>query len=240
MKMNVRTIKIKIATKKIVLLIAIFINTYSLYSQNPQKSGIIIIKSEPQNASILIDGTHKEKTNYIFKNLQSGKHNIKVFFKNMKILNQYLTIDIDLKPNEKNIIFADFINNKISNNVKAINITDDSTMNNKPQKENKIFYAVEEIPEFPGGIKALRKYIATHIVYPEIAKKNGITGKVYVQFIINEKGKIEQVKVVRGVDPSIDKEAIRIIKNLPTWEPGKQGGKPVKVTFTLPINFPFN
>ncbi len=106
--------------------------------------------------------------------------------------------------------------------------------------EAPVFYVVEDMPEYPGGVNAMRKYIATHIVYPEIAKENGITGKVYVQFVVNQRGKIEQVKVVRGVDPSLDKEAVRVIKSLPIWKPGKQRGKPVKVSYTVPINFQLN
>ena len=108
------------------------------------------------------------------------------------------------------------------------------------EAEAPVFYVVEDMPEFPGGTNALRKYIATHIVYPEIAKENGITGKVFIQFVVNKKGKIEQVKVMRGVDPSLDKEAIRVIKSLPKYKPGKQRGKPVKVSFTVPINFQLN
>jgi len=108
------------------------------------------------------------------------------------------------------------------------------------EEEAEVFYVVENMPEFPGGTNEMRKFIATNIIYPEIAKENGITGKVYVQFVVNGKGKIEQVKVVRGVDPSLDKEAIRVIKSLPTWKPGKQRGKPVKVSFTVPINFQLN
>ncbi len=108
------------------------------------------------------------------------------------------------------------------------------------EEEAAVFYVVEDMPVFPGGTNALRKYIATHIVYPEIAKENGITGKVFIQFVVNKKGHIEQVKIMRGVDPSLDKEAIRVIKSLPTYKPGKQRGKPVKVSFTVPINFQLN
>ena len=96
------------------------------------------------------------------------------------------------------------------------------------------------MPEFPGGDLELRKYIAQNIQYPEIAKENGIQGKVFVQFVVNQKGEVEQVKVVRGVDPSLDKEAVRVIQSLPKWKPGSQRGKPVKVSFTVPINFQLN
>ncbi|MBE9468006.1 MAG: energy transducer TonB [Bacteroidetes bacterium] len=108
------------------------------------------------------------------------------------------------------------------------------------EEEAEVFYVVEDMPVYPGGTNEMRKFIANNISYPEIAKENGITGKVYVQFVVNGKGKVEQVKVVRGVDPSLDKEAIRVIKNLPKWKAGKQRGKPVKVSFTVPINFQLN
>ena len=119
-------------------------------------------------------------------------------------------------------------------------ITSDSTLKSKPKKETNILRTVDEVPEFPGGINELRKYISTNLIYPEIAKKNSITGKVFVQFVINEKGGIEQTKVVRGVDSSLNKEAVRVIKSMPLWKPGKVKGKPVKGSFTLPIKFPFD
>lgn len=108
------------------------------------------------------------------------------------------------------------------------------------EAEAQVFFIVENMPEFPGGDLELRKYIAQNIQYPEIAKENGIQGRVFVQFVVNKKGKVEQVKVVRGVDPSLDKEAIRVIQSLPAWKPGSQRGKPVKVSFTVPINFQLN
>ncbi len=108
------------------------------------------------------------------------------------------------------------------------------------EEEAKVFVIVENMPEFPGGQKGLRKHIAKSVQYPEIAKENGIQGKVYVKFVVNQTGNIEQVKVLRGVDPALDKEAIRVIKSLPKWKPGSQRGKPVKVSFTVPIYFQLN
>jgi len=110
----------------------------------------------------------------------------------------------------------------------------------KEEEEAEVFFIVENMPEFPGGDLELRKHIAQSVQYPEIAKENGIQGRVFVQFVVNQKGKVEQVKVVRGVDPSLDKEAIRVIESLPDWKPGSQRGKPVKVSFTVPINFQLN
>ncbi|MBR2195241.1 MAG: energy transducer TonB [Salinivirgaceae bacterium] len=108
------------------------------------------------------------------------------------------------------------------------------------EEEEQIFMIVENMPEFPGGDLALRKYIAENVKYPEIAKENGLSGKVFVQFVINQRGEVENVKIARGVDPALDKEAIRVVQNLPKWKPGSQRGKPVKVSYTVPINFQLN
>ncbi len=103
--------------------------------------------------------------------------------------------------------------------------------------ENKIFITVEEMPEFPGGESALRKFIADKVDYPEIAKSNGVSGRVYVQFVVNENGEVIQAKVVRSIDPALDRAALNVINSLPRWKPGKQRDKAVKVSFTVPINF---
>ena len=105
------------------------------------------------------------------------------------------------------------------------------------EEETKVFYIVEEMPEFPGGEVALRKWIAGEIKYPVIAQENGIQGKVYVTFVVGKDGSISNAVVARGVDPSLDKEALRVVNQLPKWKPGKQRGKPVNVSYTVPINF---
>jgi protein TonB len=101
--------------------------------------------------------------------------------------------------------------------------------------EEKIFTFVEEYPEFPGGDKALREFILNNLNYPEIARKTGITGTVYVQFVVEKDGSISDVKVVRGIGGGCDEEAVRVVKSMPKWKPGKQRGMPVRVYFTLPI-----
>lgn len=102
------------------------------------------------------------------------------------------------------------------------------------------FTIVEDMPSFPGGDAALLKYIAQNVEYPPIAKENGITGVVYVSYIVGKDGKVRDVKVVRGADPFLDKEAIRVVKTLSGYKPGKQRGKPVPVQFTIPIRFVLN
>ncbi len=105
------------------------------------------------------------------------------------------------------------------------------------EEDAPVFFIVEEMPEFPGGALALRNFIAQSVKYPVIAQENGIQGKVFVNFVVAKDGTITNAKIFRGVDPSLDKEALRVVNSLPKWKPGKQGGKPVRVSYTVPINF---
>ena len=108
----------------------------------------------------------------------------------------------------------------------------------KSEDSGKIpFVSVEEMPVFPGGDEALLKYIAQNTIYPENARKNNIQGRVVVRFCVTEKGGINKISVLQGVDPELDAEAVRVTKNLPGFEPGKQGGKAVPVWYMIPITF---
>lgn len=107
----------------------------------------------------------------------------------------------------------------------------------KNEEENKVFDVVEEQPSFPGGQGALMSWLHDNIKYPVVAAENGIQGKVIVQFIVGKNGSISNVKVLRSVDPSLDKEAVRVVSNMPNWTPGKQNGASVNVRFTLPVTF---
>ena len=99
------------------------------------------------------------------------------------------------------------------------------------------FVVVEEMPMFPGGETELLKYISDHTQYPEVAKENNVQGKVIVRFCVTSKGGVDKVEILKSVDPELDKEAIRVVKTLPAFKPGKQGGKPVPVWYMVPINF---
>ncbi|MBR1564704.1 MAG: energy transducer TonB [Paludibacteraceae bacterium] len=106
------------------------------------------------------------------------------------------------------------------------------------EEEQVIFVVVETMPEFPGGQAALFKYLSENVKYPVIAQENGIQGRVICQFVVNKDGSIVDVEVVRsGGDASLDKEAVRVIKSMPKWNPGKQRGKAVRVKYTVPVNF---
>lgn len=105
------------------------------------------------------------------------------------------------------------------------------------EKEDEIFVFVEDQPEFPGGDGARIKYLQDNIHYPEMAKESGIQGTVYVTFVVEKDGRITQVKVLRGIGGGCDDEAVRIIKNMPKWKPGKQRGRAVRAQFNMPIRF---
>jgi TonB family protein len=103
--------------------------------------------------------------------------------------------------------------------------------------DEQVFFIVEDMPEYPGGEMALREFIANNIDYPEIAQKKGIQGKVYVTFVVGKDGVVKNASIARGVDPSLDGEALRVVNSLPKWQPGKQKGEAVNVSYTVPINF---
>ncbi len=105
------------------------------------------------------------------------------------------------------------------------------------KKEEQVFTAVEQMPQFPGGDAELMKYISSNIKYPTMAMENNIQGRVVVQFVVTKTGKIGEVKVVRSKDPDLDKEAVRVVKSLPNFIPGKMNGQAVNVWYTLPITF---
>ena len=103
--------------------------------------------------------------------------------------------------------------------------------------EDGVFWVAEKMPEFPGGNGAVAEYVRENMKYPAIAKEKGTQGRVIVQFVVNRDGSIVDAKVVRSVDPYLDKEALRVINTMPKWKPGMQRGKPVRVKFTVPVMF---
>ncbi|MDH6358107.1 energy transducer TonB [Parabacteroides sp. PF5-9] len=105
------------------------------------------------------------------------------------------------------------------------------------ESAQQIFTVVEDMPQFPGGDQELLKFISRSIKYPVIAQENGIQGRVVVSFVVNRDGTVVDAEVVRGVDPALDKEALRVVNTMPKWKPGMQRGKPVRVKYTVPIMF---
>ena len=107
----------------------------------------------------------------------------------------------------------------------------------KHEEENKVFDIVEQQPLFPGGPAALMKYLSENTKYPVVAQENGVQGRVTVQFVVEKDGSISDVHVLRGVDPSLDREAVRVVKSMPRWTPGKQNGITVRVIYRVPVLF---
>ena len=105
------------------------------------------------------------------------------------------------------------------------------------EEETKVFDVVEQMPSFPGGQSALLQYLSSNIKYPVVAEENGVQGRVIVTFVVEKDGSITDVRVVKSVDPSLDKEAQRVVKSMPKWIPGKQNGSAVRVKYTVPVTF---
>ncbi len=103
--------------------------------------------------------------------------------------------------------------------------------------EQEIFQIVEEMPTFPGGEQKLMEYVVKNVKYPQIAKETGIKGRVFVSFVVEPDGSVSNVKVLRGIGGGCDEEAMRVVKSMPKWKPGKQRGKAVRVSYMLPVNF---
>jgi protein TonB len=104
-------------------------------------------------------------------------------------------------------------------------------------EEQQIFMVVENAPAFPGGDGARMKFLQDNIKYPQMARDSGIQGTVYVTFVVERNGNVTDVKILRGIGGGCDEEAVRVVQNMPKWEPGKQRGKPVRVQFNMPIKF---
>jgi len=114
----------------------------------------------------------------------------------------------------------------------------DFEVTDEEEEEAEIFFIVEDMPSFKGqGLNGFRNWVMKNLQYPEIAAENGISGTIYVQFVVEPSGMVNKVTIMRSVDPSLDKEAIRVVKSSPKWTAGKQRGKPVRVAFTFPIKF---
>lgn len=114
----------------------------------------------------------------------------------------------------------------------------DFDVEGEEQEEAEIFFIVEDMPDFKGkGLNGFRNWVMKNLEYPEIAAENGISGTVYVTFVVEPTGLVNKVTIVRGVDPALNKEAVRVVKTSPKWTPGKQRGKAVRVAFTFPIKF---
>lgn len=129
------------------------------------------------------------------------------------------------------------VNAEVTEETKNIEITPVKIEEEEEEEETQIFTVVENDPEFPGGMEALYKYLRDNIKYPQLARDNNITGRVYVTFVVERDGSIANPRVLRDIGGGCGAEAIRVVKSMPKWTPGKQRGKAVRVQFNLPVSF---
>ena len=148
-----------------------------------------------------------------------------------------VTTLINVVDDEQKIENDFVVNAEVTEETKNVEITQVKVEEEEEVAEEPIFTVVESEPEFPGGMEALYKYLAQNIKYPQLARENGITGKVYVTFVVEKDGSIANPRILRDIGGGCGAEAIRVVKSMPKWTPGKQRGKAVRVQFNLPVNF---
>ena len=146
------------------------------------------------------------------------------------VIEEIKIVEDDVKTEEVNFSTED---TKEAVEIKQVVIEEEE----EEEEIEEVFLVVEEQPEFPGGMAKLMKYFSDNVRYPVVAAENGIQGRVICQFTVWRDGSIRDIVVVRGVDKSLDKEAVRLIENMPKWKPGKQRGKEVSCKFTVPVSF---
>jgi len=197
------------------------------------KYGNLIIQTIPSDVLVEIPklGINEEKNqdSLILEEVYAGLYELSFSINNSKFkcfveVLEKETVHVFVNVNEKK-----FETNRIDYDFQSTEIA--------PVDVSQTYIMVEEMPEFPGGIIALRKWIKSNVKYPESARREKITGRVYIGFVINREGQVEDCKVLRSIDPALDQEALSVIKRMPLWKPGKQRGESVKVSYTFPINF---
>lgn len=207
--------------------------------------GSLNIESTPADATIYIDGVKVGSTPMFIPEQLCGEHNFSIELQGYKSYKGKITIDegkdVDIKADLEDI-YSKVKNKQIksSERLSAVESALESLLGvspPSPSEDEKVFDVVERMPSFSGGEAAMMQYISSNIRYPKDAEDNGIQGRVIVQFVVCKDGSISGAKVLKGVAPSIDKEAIRLVNNMPKWIPGIQNGKPVNVNYRVPLTF---
>ena len=148
-----------------------------------------------------------------------------------------VTTEFEVVEDEAEIKNELVVNAEVTDDTKNIAITPVKIEQEEEEEDVQIFTVVENDPEFPGGMEALYKYLRDNIKYPQLARDNNITGKVYVTFVVERDGSIANPRVLKDIGGGCGAEAIRVVKSMPKWSPGKQRGKAVRVQFNLPVSF---
>lgn len=203
------------------------------------QSGALEVNTFPANATVFINGTDKGETPITIANLAPGTYKVEV--KRLGFITETQSIEI-ISDQTKDI---NLVMKHEEKKVPPPRVVEDKKAEPLPtyqdEKTGEVFFIVENMPAFQGGnLDNFRIWVVQNLVYPAEAQQMGITGRVYVQFIVSSRGNLTDVKILRGADPLLDAEALRVIKSSPIWTPGTQRGKPVAVQFTMPINFNLN
>lgn len=208
--------------------------TVTLSAPTP-RYGSLNVNTRPVGATVSVDGTALTGTTpNIYADILIGEHTLTVAKPGYAEAEQRITVEegkvlpVSITLTEKE---------KVAPAPSARSSDSQSLSGQGGKKESKPFTVVEVMPVFPGGQTALAQYIASHLKYPTVAQENGIQGRVFVSFVVGEDGYVEDVQVIKGVEPMLDKEVLRVIQSLPRWTPGNQQGKPVRVKYTVPVTF---
>lgn len=208
--------------------------TVTLSAPTP-RYGSLNVNTRPVGATVSVDDTALTGTTpNIYADILIGEHTLTVAKSGYAEAEQRITVEegkvlpVSITLTEKE---------KVAPAPSARTADSQSLSGQGGKKESKPFTVVEVMPVFPGGQTALVQYIASHLKYPTVAQENGIQGRVLVSFVVGEDGYVEDVQVIKGVEPMLDKEAVRVIQSLPRWTPGNQQGKPVRVKYTVPVTF---
>ena len=148
-----------------------------------------------------------------------------------------VTTEFEVVEDEAEIKNELVVNAEVTDDTKNIEITPVKIEEEEEEEETQIFTVVENDPEFPGGMEALYKFLRDNIKYPQLARDNNITGRVYVTFVVERDGSIANPRVLKDIGGGCGAEAVRVVKSMPKWTPGKQRGKAVRVQFNLPVSF---
>lgn len=208
--------------------------TVTLSAPTP-RYGSLNVNTRPVGATVSVDGTALTGTTpNIYADILIGEHTLTVAKPGYAEAEQRITVEegkvlpVSITLTEKE---------KVAPAPSARTADSQLNIGQNVKIKSEPFTVVEVMPVFPGGQTALAQYIASHLKYPTVAQENGIQGRVFVSFVVGEDGYVEDVRVIKGVEPMLDKEALRVIQSLPRWTPGNQQGKPVRVKYTVPVTF---
>ena len=206
--------------------------TYALKRQLRGQSGSFSEKTNKHYDNVYLKsrkGTYKD-------NKVTNRQSSKVYDDLLEIIKEKQLKQNETTPKQPQFEEDDIIDTDVDNNYSPVETVNKGTTT-KEEEGTMVFDVVDEMPQFPGGPQALFEYLSKSIKYPIVAEDNGAQGRIIVSFIVERDGSITDVKVVKSVDPPLDQEAIRVVKAMPRWIPGKQNGSTVRVKYTVPVTF---